>query len=152
MQSTSYPKLWTAAWSPRERYTFEDVKSVVAYASAQGVVVVPEFDTPGHATSMCFAYPELCCSEACGYKNNNPLSPVPDANGKNVSLDAIRSVLTELATVYPGEFYHLGGDEVDQSCWVSLDWGGARGGGGGQGSRGWRARLLGRRTSPLSNN
>jgi hexosaminidase len=105
MQSAAYPKLWNAAWSKRERYTFSDVSKVVAYAATQGVVVVPEFDTPGHASSMCRGYPELCCSALCAENDNHPLSPVPDANGKNVSLDAIKAVLTELAAVFPGEFF-----------------------------------------------
>jgi hypothetical protein len=64
-------------------------------------------------------YPELCCSAACGPQSNYPLSPVPDANGKNVSLDAIQAVLSEIAAVTTDEFFHLGGDEVDQSCWAN---------------------------------
>jgi hexosaminidase len=116
LQSVSYPGLWNASWSKRERYTFNDMRTLVAYANARGIVVLPEFDTPGHATSMCTAYPELCCSaKGCGAGNNNPLSPVPDASGRNVTLDAIKAVLTEMASVFPGEFFHLG-------C-VSLLWG-----------------------------
>ena len=118
LQSVAYPGLWNASWSKRERYTFNDMRTLVAYANARGIVVLPEFDTPGHATSMCTAYPELCCSASgCGAGNNNPLSPVPDASGRNVTLDAIKAVLTEMASIFPGEFLHLGGDEVDESCW-----------------------------------
>ena len=68
---------------------------------------------------MCVAHPEFCCSAACGPQTNNPLSPVPDATGKNVSLDAISAVLGEIAAVTPDEFFHLGGDEVEQSCWAN---------------------------------
>jgi hypothetical protein len=46
-------------------------------------------------------------------------SPVPDAAGRNVSLLAIQAVLSELAAAVPGEFLHLGGDEVNASCWSS---------------------------------
>lgn len=116
LQSNALPALWNASWSARERYSLNDVAKVVEYARAQGVRVVPEFDTPGHASSMCVAYPELCCSAACGPQTNNPLSPVP-VGGKNVSLDAIQAVLGELVSLSPDEFFHLGGDEVAQDCW-----------------------------------
>jgi len=118
LQSLALPALWTAAWSPRERISLRDVAAIVEYARARGVRVVPEFDTPGHATSMCVGYPALCCSAACGPQGNAPLTPVPDAAGKNVSLDAIRAVLGEIAAVTPDEFFHLGGDEVAQDCWA----------------------------------
>ena len=45
LQSAAFPKLWAAAWSPRERYTFGDVAAVVEYARQRGIRVMPEFDT-----------------------------------------------------------------------------------------------------------
>lgn len=45
LESPAYPALWTAAWSPRERYSLADVASIIAYANSQAVRVVPEFDT-----------------------------------------------------------------------------------------------------------
>jgi hexosaminidase len=116
LESLAYPKLWTAAWSPRERYTLSDVAGVIEYARARGIRVMPEFDTPGHASSMCVGYPQLCCGGGPG--GSTPLSPLPDpATGKNVSLDAIAAVVGEMASVSPDEFFHLGGDEVSQGCW-----------------------------------
>lgn len=63
---------------------------------------------------MCVSYPDLCCG---GHTGGSPLTPVPDAQGKNVTLDAIYAVIGELAAVSPDEFFHLGGDEVSQACW-----------------------------------
>ena len=119
LESKAYTGLWNRSWSPRERYTLNDVKVITQYAAERGVRVVPEFDTPGHASSMCFAYPELCPSASCSYQTNNPLTPVPDAQGNNVALNAIQAVLTEIDAVTTDEFFHLGGDEVDQSCWAN---------------------------------
>jgi hexosaminidase len=114
LQSAALPLLWAASWSPRERYSFEDVRAVVEYARARGVRVVPEFDTPGHASSMCVSYPALCCGPHSG---SAPLTPVPDAAGKNITLDSVAAVIGEIAAITPDEFFHLGGDEVSQGCW-----------------------------------
>ncbi len=119
LESVAVPNLWNRSWSPRERYTLADIATVVEYARARGVRTVPEFDTPGHASSMCYQYPALCPSASCSYGGNSPLTPVPDAQGKPVALNAIQAVLTEIAAQTPDEFFHLGGDEVDQSCWAN---------------------------------
>jgi N-acetyl-beta-hexosaminidase len=124
LESVAVPGLWNRSWSPRERYTLADVGAVVEYARARGVRTVPEFDTPGHANSMCYQYPDLCPSATCNYAGTSvPLTPVPDAQGKPVALNAIQAVLTEIAAQTPDEFFHLGGDEVNQAC--------VSGGGGG---------------------
>lgn len=39
------------AYSPREIYTHDDIRGVIAYAKARGVLVIPEVDMPGHASS-----------------------------------------------------------------------------------------------------
>ena len=64
---------------------------------------------------MCVSYPALCCG---GHTPSSPLTPVPDAQGKNVTLEAIYAVIGELAAVSPDEFFHLGGDEVGSGCVV----------------------------------
>ena len=45
--------------APAAFYTQEDIKDIVAYAAARHIMIVPEFDMPGHATAACRAYPEL---------------------------------------------------------------------------------------------
>lgn len=119
IETPAYPALWTAAWSPEERYTTEDLRGVVEYARQRGVRVVPEFDTPGHAASVCTGYPEACPSLAC---------PMPLDPSKNFTFDLIAGVLsdwtgtnnnTAATAIFPDSFIHLGGDEVDTTCWQS---------------------------------
>jgi len=110
LESAAYPLLWNAAWSYTERYTFEDVAAVVEYARQRGVRVVPEFDTPGHAGSVCVGYPDICPSPTC----TMPLNPA-SAN----TLPTVQAVLQEIAALTFDNYFHLGGDEVDTSCWSS---------------------------------
>lgn len=79
---------------------------------------LPSPSSPGHASSLCHAFRDLCCTPAnCGWGPNSPLTPVPDAQGRIVSLDVIEAILDELAAISPDEIFHLGGDEAHQGCW-----------------------------------
>ncbi|MBP6794077.1 MAG: family 20 glycosylhydrolase, partial [Saprospiraceae bacterium] len=42
-------------------YTHEEVKDIVAYATARNINVIPEIEMPGHAQAALAAYPELGC-------------------------------------------------------------------------------------------
>ena len=50
---------WHDPKAPAAFYTQEDIKEIVAYAAERQIMVVPEFDMPGHATAVCRAYPEV---------------------------------------------------------------------------------------------
>eukprot|EP00940_MAST-03C_sp_MAST-3C-sp2_P000220 g220.t1 len=111
-QSFAYPKLWEASWSPEERYTQADVSAIVEYARMRGVRTYVEFDVPGHAGSWCKGYPEICPSPTC-------TQPLNVANNK--TFDVIDGLLEESSGkngLFKDEFVHLGGDEVDTSCWT----------------------------------
>ena len=44
-------------------YTQEDIREIVAYANARGIMVVPEIDMPAHFAAAQAAYPWLACRE-----------------------------------------------------------------------------------------
>jgi hypothetical protein len=99
IQSLAYPLLWSAAWSPGERYTLADAAAVVEYARQRGVLVVPEFDSPGHADSVCTGYPQACPAPQC----TTPLNPAT-----NFTFDLITAVFTEWTSVFPSQYLHAG--------------------------------------------
>jgi len=120
MQSTTHPKLWDGSYSAQERYTQADIAGVVEWARLHGVRVIVEFDMPGHAGSWCTGYPEVCPSTTC-------LQPLNVASNK--TFDLITGLLGEMtggkksghqapSGLFPDDFIHLGGDEVDTSCWT----------------------------------
>eukprot|EP00939_MAST-03C_sp_MAST-3C-sp1_P002177 g2177.t1 len=122
-ESKTYPSLWKGAWSENERYTQDDIAAVVEYARVRGVRTYVEFDVPGHAASWCTGYPEICPSATCQ-------QPLNVANNK--TFDVIDAILEECtggktgAGLFPDHYVHLGGDEVDTSCWTNTpetaDW------------------------------
>ena len=48
-----------------------DLAALVEYGRARGVRVIFEFDSPGHAGSVCGTHPELCPAPDC----REPLTP-----------------------------------------------------------------------------
>ncbi|KAH0919580.1 LOW QUALITY PROTEIN: hypothetical protein HID58_027240 [Brassica napus] len=65
LEIPSYPKLWNGAYSPTQRYTFEDAAEIVNYAGRRGIHVLAEIDVPGHALSWGKGYPSLWPSKNC---------------------------------------------------------------------------------------
>ena len=122
-QSQTYPKWWDGAYSPYERYTIADLEEIVEYARMRGIRVVPEMDVPGHEASWCPGYPEVCPREDC----HEPLDPTSELTWK-----LIHGVLDEWSGkeqgkgIFPDNYFHMGGDEVDTSCWKTtariIDW------------------------------
>lgn len=114
----SYPKLHQLA-SDGLFYTQSQIKEVVAYAAALGIRVVPEFDLPGHASSIVFAYPELGSATTLSQMERRwgVFKPLLDPSNPNVYL-FVDEVVAELADLFPDPYLHIGGDEVDASDWI----------------------------------
>lgn len=99
-----------AAFSAQERYTTGDVRAVVAFAADLGIRVVVEVDVPGHTFSICRSHPEVCPTPACGAQN--ALSP-----NTNDTFDLVQKIFEDVADATIDQVIHLGGDEVQYSCW-----------------------------------
>jgi hexosaminidase len=105
----SYPKLWNGSYSYSERYTMSDATDIVRYAERRGVNVLAEIDVPGHARSWGVGYPSLWPSDSC----REPLDV-----SKNFTFEVIDGILSDFSKVFKFKFAHLGGDEVNTSCWT----------------------------------
>ncbi len=100
-------------------YTPEDASDLIDYAMVRGVRIVPEIDMPAHTGSgWLFGAEEglgnlVLCSEELHYGGPNAvLNPVND----NL-YDAIETMFVDLASLFPSDTVHLGGDEVNFGCW-----------------------------------
>ncbi|KAF3455196.1 hypothetical protein FNV43_RR05644 [Rhamnella rubrinervis] len=101
LEIPSYPKLWNGAYSATERYTIEDAKEIVSYAQRRGINVLPEIDGVG--------YPSLWPSKTCQ-------QPLDVSN--EFTFKVIDGILSDFSKIFKFKFVHLGGDEVDTSCWT----------------------------------
>lgn len=89
-------------------YTQDEIREVVRFAAQRGIDVVPEIDMPGHNFTATQCYPWL----SCGNDGNDPL-----CLGKETTLAFARNVYTEVFRLFPYEYVHIGGDEVNRDRW-----------------------------------
>ncbi|MBU9951898.1 family 20 glycosylhydrolase [Bacteroides xylanisolvens] len=95
-------------------YTHDDIKEIVAYAAQRGIDVIPEIDMPGHFLAAISQYPELACDGLIGWGEifSSPICP-----GKDATLEFCRNVFKEVFELFPYEYVHMGGDEVEKANW-----------------------------------
>ena len=100
-------------------YTQEDIKEIVAYATARGITVIPEIEMPAHAMSAIAAYPELSCHKRPIGVPSGAVWPITDiyCAGQEETFDFIEEVLTEVLALFPSQYIHIGGDEATHTEW-----------------------------------
>ncbi len=98
-------------------YTQEQIRDVVAYAAERHITIVPEVDVPGHATAAIAAYPELGTTDK-PLVPSNEWGVFPNLfNTEESTLQFIENVITEMADLFPGTYFHIGGDEAVKDQW-----------------------------------
>jgi len=119
IESRKFPKL-QGMGSDGLYYTQEQIRDIVAYAADRGIRVVPEFDMPGHATAWVVGYPELASAPG-PYQLQRSFAVFdtlfdPTREETYRFLDAF---FGEMAPLFPDEFVHIGGDEVNGKQWAA---------------------------------
>ncbi len=100
-------------------YTQDDIRDIVQYAAERHVTIIPEIEMPGHTTAALVAYPELSCSGGPfpmpgGAKN----CPYPNfCLGNPDTYTFLEGVLSEVIALFPSQYIHIGGDEVERDQW-----------------------------------
>lgn len=118
-QSRTFPDLSSkGAYHPMSHiYTQSDVQRVIGHARLRGIRVIPEFDSPGHTQSWGKGQPNLLTPCYRGSTPSGTFGPINPAS--ILSYQFITQFFKEVTSVFPDSYFHLGGDEVDFSCWKS---------------------------------
>lgn len=104
-------------------YTQDDLRTVVAYAAARHIAVIPEIEMPGHSAAAIRAYPELGNDDLPGW--TPPAGPVTWRLGVNpytlapreATFRFIAAVFDEILPIFPAPWVHIGGDEAPKDQW-----------------------------------
>jgi len=99
-------------------YTHADVKSIVEFAAARSIEVIPEIELPGHAVAALAAYPELSCTGG-PFQVETGWGIFKDVYcaGNDKVLEFLEGVLSEVVELFPSTYIHLGADEVPKDRW-----------------------------------
>jgi hexosaminidase len=130
-------------------YTQAQLKDIVKYAAGRGIIVVPEFDMPGHAQSWFAGYPELASQPGpyhpgprMQWQKEHPEVKVPQGNSIadiianmvgptfDPTNEKVYTVLdkfvAEMTTIFPAGYMHIGADENNGMAWklnpAIMDW------------------------------
>lgn len=99
-------------------YTQEQIKEVVAYAAERYIDVIPEIELPGHGLAALSAYPEYSCTGG-PFKNRIIWGVEEDVYcvGNDSTFTFLENIITEVAALFPSEYFHIGGDECPKNRW-----------------------------------
>ncbi|HMI53002.1 MAG TPA: family 20 glycosylhydrolase [Candidatus Saccharimonadales bacterium] len=117
IESKKFPKLHGKG-SDGLYYTQDEVRDLIAYARERGIRVVPEFDLPGHSTAWFVGYPELSAGSG-PYEIERKWGvqdPAFDPTNEQV-YKFLDQFIGEMAKIFPDQFFHVGGDEVNGKQW-----------------------------------
>jgi hexosaminidase len=97
-------------------YTQDDIREIIQYAKERYIEILPEIDVPGHSMAAIAAYPSNFSKWFGNGKFemyvDNTLNPTNE-----FTYQFLDKVFTEVATLFPFEYIHMGGDECYKGYW-----------------------------------
>ena len=99
-------------------YTQEEMRELIRYAAQRNIEIIPEIDLPGHSRNIASVRPEIRCNyppdtvSTNGYDYRSAWCVAREAN-----YALLGDILGELCELFPSEYIHVGGDEVEMSQW-----------------------------------
>lgn len=104
-------------------YSQDELKDLVTYAAQRHVDIIPEVDLPGHTQAALASYNELACDDV---ENLSLYSGTKVGFSKlcitkpDIIYPFVKGVLTELTQIFPSQYIHIGGDEIEDPDYKSF--------------------------------
>ena len=104
-------------------YTQDQMRGLVAIAAERHITVVPEIEMPGHSHAALVCRPDLSCAGAVsedifpGSALKLPATEKTYCAGNEHTFQFLQDVLDEVVEVFPSQYIHVGGDEVEKTAW-----------------------------------
>ena len=95
-------------------YTKDEMREFIHYCNQRNIEIIPEIDIPGHFKAAIDNYSYLSCTDEAGWGDH---FSYPACLGKPSTYTFIEDVLTEVAELFPSQYIHIGGDEVNKDEW-----------------------------------
>lgn len=115
LPSKVFPKLPTDG----RHYSAEQIKMLNEYAYLHGVEIIPEIETPGHASSLVKTYPDVFANaeeKEDGTKSRWIGNII--CVGKSDVMENIKKLIAEVIELFPySDYIHVGGDEANIGEW-----------------------------------
>ncbi|HZL12310.1 MAG TPA: beta-N-acetylhexosaminidase [Prolixibacteraceae bacterium] len=93
-------------------YTQKQYTEIVKYAQDRYITIIPEIDMPGHTNAALASYPKLNCDgNATDLYTGIEVGFSTLCTNKEITYRFIDDVVRELASLTPGPYIHIGGDE-----------------------------------------
>lgn len=129
LEIKKYPRLTSVgAWRGEgvERtggyYTQDDIREIVAYATARNIDVIPEIEVPAHTLAAIAAYPHLSCNEKpVKVQVQHSISRELYCVGKESTFEFLKDVFDEAFQLFPSKYIHIGGDEARYDRWKACE-------------------------------
>ena len=101
---TSHPdlKMCEGAFTP------EEFKKIVHYAADKGIEIIPEIESFGHSRYITEIEKYRSLNDGPPGEDFNAISPVSDD-----AYNLMKDLYTEVASIFPGRYFHIGCDEVN---------------------------------------
>jgi len=102
-------------------YSQDEAREIVRYAAERFITVIPEIEMPGHAMAAISAYPFLSCTQE-KIKVATKWGIFEDVFcPRENTFSFLQDVLTEVISIFPSEYIHIGGDECPKTRWEKCE-------------------------------